>query len=85
MIATKKQQQQKKQVNTKNENKQKKTNKQRKGKILLTGEQILHRDIQNEGNLNEVVLFRVSWKQIEFASRRCVKVSSNSDLKRIRN
>ena len=35
--------------------KNKQTNKQSKGKTLLTGEQI-----QNEGNLNEVVLFWVS-------------------------
>ena len=73
----------KKQVNTKNENKPK--NKQRKGKTLHTGEQILHRDVQNEGNLNEVVLFWVSWKQIELAFRRCVRVTSDSDLQRIRN
>ena len=59
---------------------QKKKNKQSKGKTLLTGEQI-----QNEGNLNEVVLFWVSWKQIELAFRRCVKVTSDSDLQRIRN
>lgn len=77
MIATKKKQQQQ-EVNTKNEKKQ--TNKQSKGKTLLTGEQI-----QNEGNLNEVVLFWVSWKQIELAFRRCVKVTSDSDLQRIRN
>ena len=55
-------------------------NKQSKGKTLLTGEQI-----QNEGNLNEVVLFWVSWKQIELAFRRCVKVTSDSDLQRISN
>ena len=57
-----------------------KKNKQSKGKTLLTGEQT-----QNEGNLNEVVLFWVSWKQIELAFRRCVKVTSDSDLQRIRN
>ena len=64
----------------KKQKQQKKTNKQSKGKTLLTGEQI-----QNEGNLNEVVLFWVSWKQIELAFRRCVKVTSDSDLQRIRN
>ena len=58
----------------------KQTNKQSKGKTLFTGEQA-----QNEGNLNEVVLFWVSWKQIELAFRRCVKVTSDSDLQRIRN
>ena len=81
MIATRNKKEKQQQVNTKNEKKQtKKTNKQSKGKTLLTGEQI-----QNEGNLNEVVLFWVSWKQIELAFRRCVKVTSDSDLQRIRN
>ena len=79
MIATRNKQE--KTTTSKHEKRKKKqTNKQSKGKTLLTGEQI-----QNEGNLNEVVLFWVSWKQIELAFRRCVKVTSDSDLQRIRN
>ena len=78
MIATKKITTRSKHEKRKQTKKQ--TNKQSKGKTLLTGEQT-----QNEGNLNEVVLFWVSWKQNERAFRRCVKVTSDSDLQRITN
>ena len=59
MIATKKKTTTTRSKHEKRKQTKKQTNKQRKGKTLLTGEQT-----QNEGNLNEVVLFWVSWKQI---------------------
>ena len=80
MIATKKKTTTTRSKHEKRKQTKKQTNKQSKGKTLLTGEQT-----QNEGNLNEVVLFWVSWKQNELAFRRCVKVTSDSDLQRITN
>ena len=80
MIATKKKTITTRSKHEKRKQAKKQTNKQSKGKTLLTGEQT-----QNEGNLNEVVLFWVSWKQNELAFRRCVKVTSDSDLQRITN
>ena len=80
MIATKKKTITTRSKHEKRKQTKKQTNKQSKGKTLLTGEQT-----QNEGNLNEAVLFWVSWKQNELAFRRCVKVTSDSDLQRITN